>query len=277
MDIVYAIWLRSMKRFIRSRSGIVGSILMPVFVLIFLGIGLNNVVTIPGLDGDYFLFLIPGMVTMSVMFSAIGSGVQILWDRKFGFLKETLVAPVTRLEIMAGQTAGGATNAVLQGCCLLIPALFLLGLQIHNLAGVAVTLGFMVLIGFGFTAFGIAIASRTGGFGRLPADHELCHAPDLRVVGGDLPHQLAALVGSSVYPHRSADLWRGRYAVRPDGGVADPPRDLHCGDWRVLYCIDRCRGISLPEDEVTGNSPAWCRFAWCQPPDNHLYFPSRQI
>jgi ABC-type polysaccharide/polyol phosphate export systems, permease component len=163
MDIVYAIWLRSMKRFIRSRSGIVGSILMPFFVLIFLGVGLNNVVTIPGLGGgDYFLFLIPGMVTMSVMFSAIGSGVQILWDRKFGFLKETLVAPVTRLEIMAGQTAGGATNAVLQGCCLLIPALLLLGLEIHNLAGVAVTLVFMVLIGFGFTAFGIAIASRTG-------------------------------------------------------------------------------------------------------------------
>ncbi|MDD1704994.1 MAG: ABC transporter permease, partial [Methanoregula sp.] len=128
MDIVYAIWLRSMKRFIRSRSGIIGSALMPFFVLLFLGVGLNNVVSIPGLGGNYLVFLIPGMVTMSVMFSAIGSGVQILWDRKFGFLKVTLVAPVSRLEIMAGQTAGGATNAVLQGCCILIPALILLGL-----------------------------------------------------------------------------------------------------------------------------------------------------
>ena len=160
MDIVYAIWLRSMKRFIRSRSGIIGSALMPFFVLLFLGVGLNNVVSIPGLGGNYLVFLIPGMVTMSVMFSAIGSGVQILWDRKFGFLKVTLVAPVSRLEIMAGQTAGGATNAVLQGCCILIPALILLGLQINDLPGVGVALVFMALIGIGFTAFGIAIASR---------------------------------------------------------------------------------------------------------------------
>jgi len=160
MDIVYAIWLRSMKRFFRSRSGIIGSVLMPFFLLLFLGGGLNNVVTIPGLGGDYLLFLIPGMVTMSVMFSAIGSGVQILWDRKFGFLKVTLVAPVSRLEIMAGQTAGGATNALLQGLCILIPALLLLGLRIHDPAGVVVTLLFMALIGIGFTAFGIAIASR---------------------------------------------------------------------------------------------------------------------
>jgi ABC-2 type transport system permease protein len=160
MDIVYAIWLRSMKRFFRSRSGLIGSVLMPFFVLFFLGVGLNNVVSIPGLGGDYLLFLIPGMVTMSVMFSGIGSGVQILWDRKFGFLKVTLVAPVSRLEIMAGQTAGGATNAILQGFCILIPALLILGIRIHSLAGVAVTLFFMALIGIGFTAFGIAIASR---------------------------------------------------------------------------------------------------------------------
>jgi ABC-2 type transport system permease protein len=160
MDIVYAIWLRSTKRFFRSRSSVIGSVLMPFFVLLFLGIGLNNVVTIPGLGGDYLLFLIPGMVTMSVLFTAIGSGAQLLWDRKFGFLKVTLVAPVTRLEIMAGQTAGGATNAVLQGCCILIPALLLLGLRIHSLANVVVTLFFMALIGIGFTAFSIAIASR---------------------------------------------------------------------------------------------------------------------
>lgn len=167
MDIVYAIWLRSMKRFFRSRSDIIGSVLVPFFVLLLLGVGLNNVVTIPGLGGDYLFFLIPGMVCMSVMFTAIGAGVQILWDRKFGFLKIILVAPVTRLEIMAGLTASGATKAVLQGCCILIPALVILGLRIHSLAGVVVTLLFMTLIGIGFTAFGIAIASRmenTSGF-----------------------------------------------------------------------------------------------------------------
>jgi len=160
MDIVYAIWLRSMKRFFRSQSGLIGSVLMPFFVLIVLGGGLNGVVSIPGLGGDYLLFLIPGIVTMSVMFSATGSGVQILWDRRFGMLKVTLAAPVSRLEIMAGQTAGGATKAFLQGCCILIPALLLFGLRIPSLAGGVVTLAFMVLIGIGFTAFGVAIAAR---------------------------------------------------------------------------------------------------------------------
>ena len=159
MDIVYAIWLRSMKRFVRSKSRIAGSVMMPFFLLLFLGIGLNNVVQMPGLGGNYLVFLIPGMVAMSVMFTGVGSGVQILWDKQFGFLKETLVAPVSRLEIMLGQTAGGATTAVLQGFFIMIPAL-IIGLKVPDPAGFLVALLFMVLIGIGFTAFGIALASR---------------------------------------------------------------------------------------------------------------------
>jgi ABC-2 type transport system permease protein len=159
MDIVYAIWLRSMKRFIRSRSRIAGSVMMPFFLLLFLGFGLNNVVQMPNLGGNYLVFLIPGMVAMSVMFTAVGSGVQILWDKQFGFLKETLVAPVSRLEIMLGQTAGGATTAVLQGFLILVPAL-LIGLKIPSVTGLFIALMFMTLIGISFTAFGIALASR---------------------------------------------------------------------------------------------------------------------
>ncbi len=159
MDIIYTIWLRSMKRFIRSRSRIIGSIAMPLFFLLFLGFGLNSVVNIPGLGDNYIQFLIPGMVAMSVLFTSVFSGIQIIWDKQFGFLKETLVAPVTRLEIMLGQTAGGATTAVVQGLTILILSL-LIGLSIQSIPGFLVAIGFMVLIGIGFTAFGIAIASR---------------------------------------------------------------------------------------------------------------------
>jgi ABC-2 type transport system permease protein len=158
MDIIYTIWLRSMKRFIRSRSRIIGSIAMPLFFLLFLGFGLNSVVSIPGLGQNYLLFLIPGMVAMSVLFTSVFSGIQIIWDKQFGFLKETLVAPVTRLEIMLGQTAGGATTAVVQGLMILIFSL-LLGLSIRTIPGFLIAIGFMILIGIGFTAFGIAIAS----------------------------------------------------------------------------------------------------------------------
>jgi ABC-2 type transport system permease protein len=158
MEVIYAIWLRNMLRFARSRSRIIGSILMPLFLLIFLGFGLNNVVNLSGLGGNYLAFLIPGMVAMSVMMTAIGSGIQILWDKQFGLLKETLVAPVSRIEIMLGQTAGGATTAVLQGFFILIIVL-VVGLRIPDPAGLLVAMLFMVLIGIGFTAFGIALAS----------------------------------------------------------------------------------------------------------------------
>jgi len=159
MDIIYAIWLRNMKRYSRSKSRIIGSLSMPLFFLLFLGLGLNSVVQIPGLGGNYVVFLMPGMVAMSVLFTSIFSGIQIIYDKQFGFLKETLVAPVSRLEIMLGQTFGGATTAVFCGFMILVVSLFI-GLRVSSLGGFLLAFAFMVLIGISFTAFGIAIASR---------------------------------------------------------------------------------------------------------------------
>jgi ABC-2 type transport system permease protein len=146
MDIIYTIWRRNMKRYIRSKSRIIGSISMPLLFLLFLGFGLNSVVQLPGLGGNYMVFLIPGMVAMSVLFTSVFSGIQIIWDKQFGFLKETLVAPVSRLEIMLGQTLGGATTAVLQGFMILVLSVFI-GLHISSLTGMLIAFEFMVLIG----------------------------------------------------------------------------------------------------------------------------------
>ena len=132
---------------------------MPLFLLLFLGFGLNSVVSTGSLGQEYLLFLAPGMVAMSVLFTSIFAGTQILWDKQFGFLKETLVAPVSRLEIMLGQTAGGATTAVLQGIILMFFAV-IFGMQVKSIPGFWLAFLFMVLIGIAFTAFGIAIASR---------------------------------------------------------------------------------------------------------------------
>ncbi|KQC04958.1 MAG: multidrug ABC transporter permease [Methanoculleus sp. SDB] len=159
MDIVYTLWLRSIKRYLRSRSRIVGSLGMPVFLLLVLGFGLNSVVRIPGQDAGYMQFIIPGIVAMSVLFTSVFSGIQIIWDRQFGFLKETLVAPVSRMEIMLGQTFGGATTACIQGIIILVISLFI-GLQISSVAGFFIAFAFMILIGISFSAFGIAIASK---------------------------------------------------------------------------------------------------------------------
>jgi ABC-2 type transport system permease protein len=159
MDIIYTIWLRSIKRYLRSKSRIIGSLSMPLFFLLILGFGLNSVVSVPGMGQGYNVFLIPGIVAMSVLFTSVFAGIQIIWDKQFGFLKETLVAPVSRMEIMLGQTLGGATTACIQGLLILVLSLFI-GLSLSSGAGFLIALAFMVLIGVSFTAFGIAIASK---------------------------------------------------------------------------------------------------------------------
>jgi ABC-2 type transport system permease protein len=159
MDIIHAIWLRSMKRYLRSKSRIIGSLAMPVFFLLVLGFGLNSVVSIPGMGQNYIGFLIPGMIAMSVLFTSVFAGIQIIWDKQFGFLKETLVAPVSRLEIMLGQTFGGATTAFIQGVFIMGISLFM-GIDLQNATGFLLAFLFMLLIGVTFTAFGIAIASK---------------------------------------------------------------------------------------------------------------------
>jgi len=148
-----------MKRYLRSKSRIVGSLGMPLFFLLVLGFGLNSVVRIPGAGQGYMGFIVPGIVSMSVLFTSVFSGIQIIWDKQFGFLKETLVAPVSRLEIMFGQTLGGATTAFIQGFIILALSLFM-GLNVTSVPGFLVASVFMVLIGLSFTAFGIAIASK---------------------------------------------------------------------------------------------------------------------
>jgi len=164
MDIIYTLWLRSVKRYVRSKSRIIGSLGMPVFFLLALGFGLNAVVEMPGDAGvNYIQFLVPGIVAMSVLFTSVFAGIQIIWDRQFGFLKETLVAPVSRLEIMLGQTAGGATIAVIQGAIIIVISLSI-GFNVPSIHGLFIALLFMTLTGICFAAFGIAIASKMEDF-----------------------------------------------------------------------------------------------------------------
>jgi ABC-2 type transport system permease protein len=160
IDIIYVIWLRNVMRYLRSKSRVIASLGMPLFFLIILGFGLNPVMSMPGFQNGYTGFVIPGVVAMSVLFMSIFSGIQVIWDKQFGFLKETLVAPVTRLEIMAGQTLGGATTAVIQGLLTLIVAVLFSGSLGFAPLGFAIAVIFMTLVGISFTALGIAFSSR---------------------------------------------------------------------------------------------------------------------
>lgn len=159
IDIIYALWLRNVKRYLRSKSRIIGSLGMPLFFLFIVGFGLNSALVIPGASHNYVGFIIPGIISMSVLFTSIFSGIQIIWDRQFGFLKETLVAPVSRFEIMLGQTVGGATASIIQGTIILVISIFVSG-AIPSFSGLLVAFVFMALIGLSFTALGILIATQ---------------------------------------------------------------------------------------------------------------------
>lgn len=124
--------------------------------LVALGFGLSSTFKAAG-GGNYIQFLAPGIVAMSILFTAIFSGIELIWDRQFGFLKETLVAPVSRFTVMFGRTLGGATVATFQGILVLLISL-LIGFQPHA-ADIVPAIIFMILIALVFTALGTAIAS----------------------------------------------------------------------------------------------------------------------
>jgi len=157
MMVIYVLWLRQLKRYVRARSRIVASIGQPLLYLLGLGYGLGPVFQKAGL-GNYLQFIAPGVIAMSVLFTSIFSGIELIWDRQFGFLKETLVAPVPRLWIMVGRTLGGATVAVIQGI-IFLAICFIAGFRAQNYLALPVALLFMALIGVMFTALGTAIAS----------------------------------------------------------------------------------------------------------------------
>jgi ABC-2 type transport system permease protein len=158
MSAIYILWLREVKRYFRSPAQIVGALGQPLLYMLALGFGLGPVFEKSG-HGSYIQFLAPGVVGMTLLFSGAFSGIGLLWDRQFGFLKETLVAPVPRIHVMIGRTLGGATVATFQGLLVLLACLAL-GFRPATLAAVPVALATMVLIALLFCAFGSMIGSR---------------------------------------------------------------------------------------------------------------------
>lgn len=157
MSVIYILWLREVKRYLRSRVQIIASLGNPLLYLLVLGFGLGPVFKRAG-NGDYLQFVAPGIIGMSVLFSSIFSGLGLLWDRQFGFLKETLVAPVSRMQIMVGRTLGGSTVAVIQGLLITLVCV-IAGFRPPNPLAIPLAFGFMVMIAVVFASLGVAIGS----------------------------------------------------------------------------------------------------------------------
>ncbi|MCX6818883.1 MAG: ABC transporter permease, partial [Candidatus Aenigmarchaeota archaeon] len=104
-------------------------------------------------------FLLPGIIGMTLLFSSMFSGISVLIDKQFGFMKEILVAPISRMSIMLGKTLGGSTTAMINGLIMLFLAI-LIGIHFASLSGVLFSMVFMLLISMSFVSFGVAIASK---------------------------------------------------------------------------------------------------------------------
>ncbi|MBI5886656.1 MAG: ABC transporter permease [Deltaproteobacteria bacterium] len=153
---VYVIVLREFKRFFRQKGRLVVTLARPLIWLFIVGSGFGRLVG--SQDGtSYMQFILPGIVGMTILFSSIFSSISIVWDREFGFLREMLVAPVSRVTIVFGKLISGTLMALFQGAALLVVAPFL-GIDL-TVGGVAAMLALMTVVSLAITAFGLFVAS----------------------------------------------------------------------------------------------------------------------
>lgn len=163
-QVVYTIWLRDMKWLMRAKARLAITVVMPFLWLGIIGVGLNSAFEgrsffFAGEQMAYLEFMAPGILGMTLLFSGTFAGISVVWDKQFGFMKEILVAPVSRLSIMLGKILGGATSSILQGF-LLLGAAALVGVELPGGLGILQALAFMVLISISFVSIGLAFASR---------------------------------------------------------------------------------------------------------------------
>jgi len=164
LEAVYTVWLREMIRYTRDRGRMISSLAMPIFWLLIFGSSIRASVE---MNIDYTSFIAPGIIVMSLMFNSIFSGITVIWDRELGFMKEMLVAPISRLSIVAGKALGGATTALVQGIFLIFLIFvvknfssgYFIALRM-NLTVFFLIIPMMVLIALGLVGLGITIASR---------------------------------------------------------------------------------------------------------------------
>ncbi len=161
-ETIYTLWLREILRFIKSRSRVVGSGGQPLIWLAIIGVGFGSAFTFAsGQSIPYITFMAPGIICMTILFSSIFSGVNVLWDKQFGFLKEILVTPVPRVGIVLGKIAGSTTVSLLSA--LVVLAIIVLAgvipLKDLSLTGLMVAALFMIIVSSIFVAIGLIIAS----------------------------------------------------------------------------------------------------------------------
>jgi ABC-2 type transport system permease protein len=188
----YIVWYRDIKRFWRDTPRRVGAFVQPLIYLFLLGTGLQAAFKVFGSSNvKYIKFMFPGILGMTVLFTAVFSSISILWDREFGFLKEVLVSPVPRTSVAVGKIFGGATQAMIQGIILLLLMFFpfMYGFNLDTLGKAVVLIPLTLLLAIGMTAIGVAIAARMKSMEGFPMVMNLFLLPLFFLSGAMFPLQ----------------------------------------------------------------------------------------
>jgi len=185
METVYILWLRQMKKYRRSGLRMVISVMQPLVYFLALGYGFNSIFERAG-KGSYVQFIVPGVIAQTILFTSTFWGANIIFDKQFGFLRETLVAPVSRFQVMLGGALGGATIGVIQGIVLFIIAL-IFGFHPYNWSLLWITLFFMSLLSFAIVSFSSGIGATVNDMPSFMAVTNFCVVPLFFLSGSMFP------------------------------------------------------------------------------------------
>ena len=165
LQAVYIIWYRDVLRYWRDRTRLVTSLAQPLLYLLIFGVGLSSAIGRGALSGSgvppsfsYIQFMYPGIIGMAVLFTAIFSAMSVVWDREFGFMREILVAPISRSAVALGKALGGATQATIQGLVMLVFAP-IIGVHLSVISVIEV-IPLLFVLAFSLTCFGVAVSAR---------------------------------------------------------------------------------------------------------------------
>jgi len=183
----YTLWLREVTRYIRDRIRIVSSFVQPLLWLVVFGVGIGASLRggLPGLNYQQLIF--PGIVGQTLLFTSMFMGISVIWDKEFGFMKEILVAPISRFSIFLGKMFGDSTDALIQGAIVILLG-FALGMTSDPVA-FFICLPIMLLITFGLVSIGLTIASFMGSLESFGAIQSFINLPLFFLSGALFPIQ----------------------------------------------------------------------------------------
>ncbi|MCW4005402.1 MAG: ABC transporter permease [Candidatus Bathyarchaeota archaeon] len=179
----YTLWLREIKRFTRDRTRVISSLAQPLLWLVIFGAGFARHFAAPGIDYQQYLF--PGILGQTLLFTSMFMGISVIWDREFGFMKEILVAPISRFSMFMGKMLGDSTDALLQGAIVFAVGTAL-GIGINPVA-FAACIPIMLLITFGLVSVGLTLASVMGSLESFGAIQTFINLPLFFLSGALFP------------------------------------------------------------------------------------------